>query len=278
MANEHGTDSLRLLFADVVIEDADCYRFLIEGAANIFGINRPRKIQQLCNKARALPPLNKIQWRKWALIELSREVRRVIPGLVWISEGRTPWDVFRDVRFIGNSRVDPCSKILKRDFLDRWMDANCDSESTIQYFGLDANEEHRFESLKRRRFGWTIKAPLIEKGIFKEFIEAELAKEGIKQSRSYDAGFAHDNCSNTCIKAGQAQWEKTLRLTPLTFNYAENEERRTMVHIGRDDIGVLRDRRGGETKRISLATFRERVHAGEKVDKFDWGGCGCAIE
>jgi 3'-phosphoadenosine 5'-phosphosulfate sulfotransferase (PAPS reductase)/FAD synthetase len=33
--------------------------------------------------------------------------------LITLSDGRTPFEVFKDEKFMGNSRVDPCSKILK---------------------------------------------------------------------------------------------------------------------------------------------------------------------
>lgn len=46
---------------------------------------------------------------------------------VRVEDGRTPWDVFFDERFLGNSRIDPCSKLLKRVLLDRWCNANCDA-------------------------------------------------------------------------------------------------------------------------------------------------------
>lgn len=276
VADEHGVQNLRLLFADVLIEADDCYRFLIEGAANVFEI-RDSRLSLLYAEALALPPLKETEARGVALARLRRFTRVVIPDLIWIAEGRTPWQVFRDVRFIGNSRVDPCSRILKRDFLDKWMEANCDPANTIQYFGLDATEPHRFDSLVARRTGWTIKAPLIEHGIFKESILTDLNAASIKQSRTYDNGFPHDNCSNTCIKAGQSQWAKTLRDSPLTYDYAEQEEQQTLVHIGRSDIGVIRDRTGGITKRRSLREFRERIEAGDPAPRFDWGGCGCGI-
>ena len=35
--------------------------------------------------------------------------------LVTLIEGRTPWEVFRDVKFLGNTRIDPCSRVLKRE-------------------------------------------------------------------------------------------------------------------------------------------------------------------
>ena len=38
-----------------------------------------------------------------------------------IAEGRDPWDVFEAEGVIGNSRIDPCSRILKREFLRPWI-------------------------------------------------------------------------------------------------------------------------------------------------------------
>ena len=286
VAEEQGTENLTLLFADVFMESPDTYRFLIESSAHVFNINRPRKIQQLCRKALALPPLKQMMWRKWALRELARETMRVIPGLIWIAEGRTPWEVFRDERFIGNTRVDLCSRILKREFLDAYMEANFNTSRTVRYFGLDANEEHRLIALRahigdlairQRRPFWHVRAPLIERGVFKEFIRGEAEKRGIKRSSSYDLNVGHDNCSNACVKAGQGSWRITLIQRPEVFAYAESEEQKCFDHIGRSDIGVLRDRTGGETRRISLAVFRGRVEQGMAVDRFDLGGCGCAV-
>lgn len=36
-----------------------------------------------------------------------------------VADGRTPWEVFRDNRFIANSRVDICSRVLKREVCDK---------------------------------------------------------------------------------------------------------------------------------------------------------------
>lgn len=38
-----------------------------------------------------------------------------------IADGRTVWEVFEDVKFIGNSRIDPCSKILKRELIKNYI-------------------------------------------------------------------------------------------------------------------------------------------------------------
>ena len=60
--------------------------------------------------------------------------------LVTVTEGRTPWDVFRDVRFLGNSRVDPCSRVLKREPLRKWLVENTDPSECTIYLGIGWDE------------------------------------------------------------------------------------------------------------------------------------------
>lgn len=301
-AEEYGVENLTLLFADVFIESADLYVFLVESAAHVFGLPKP---EDLLERARALPPLSEMPARKEALRALAADATARIPGLVWIAEGRTPWEVFRDVRLIGNSRVDPCSRVLKRDFLAEWVVENCDPAETVLHFGLDANEAHRLESVRERhnphwaflrllscllllgekplyfrptfRVVWRCEALLIDRGVFKEYLRDAAERAGLHRAESYRLGYYTNNCAGACVKAGHAQWELTLIKRPEVYAYAESEERKTKAVIGRDDIGVLKDRRGGVSKAMDLTTFRERVEAGMKVDRFDWGGCGCAV-
>jgi hypothetical protein len=45
------------------------------------------------------------------------------------------------------------------------------------------------------------------------------------------------------------------------------------------DFSVLTDRRGdGKKKPLTLRQLRERIEAGESFDRHDWGGCGCALD
>lgn len=37
------------------------------------------------------------------------------------NDGRTIWDVFRKHRFLGNTRVDLCSRVLKREPMLQWL-------------------------------------------------------------------------------------------------------------------------------------------------------------
>lgn len=61
--------------------------------------------------------------------------------LVRVADGRTPFEVFRDVRFLGNSRLAPCSHHLKQKPCRAWLEANCDPADTVVYVGVDWSEK-----------------------------------------------------------------------------------------------------------------------------------------
>lgn len=90
--------------------------------------------------------------------------------LVKVADGRDIWELFRAVRFLGNSQIAPCTTKLKRDVADRWLAENCDPASTVCYVGIDWTEAHRFDGtptrkgLKRAKLeaGWTFEAPMCE--------------------------------------------------------------------------------------------------------------------
>lgn len=195
--------------------------------------------------------------------------------LVMIRDGRTPWDVFRDERFLGNSRVDPCSKILKRQALDRWRSANLDPADTVLYVGIDWSEEHRFRRVRERLAPWRVEAPMCKPPyISKLDMLAALRSAGIEPPRLYGMGFSHNNCGGFCIKAGHAHFANLLRQMPERYAYHEQKEREIRVDLG--DVSILSDRTGGGPRRpLTLEAFRERIEAGGQFDLFDLGGCGC---
>lgn len=199
--------------------------------------------------------------------------------LTTIAEGRNPWHVFFDERFLGNSRVDPCSKILKRQMAEDWLTKHCDAADTLVYVGIDWSEEHRYTALKARHAanGWTYKAPLCDAPYLdKKDVAFWLALEGIKQPRLYEMGFAHNNCGGFCIKAGQGHFANLLRALPDVYAKHEGLEQGIRTYLGKD-VSIMTDRAGGKKKPLTLKDFRIRIEAGAQVDAFDIGGCGCFV-
>ena len=196
--------------------------------------------------------------------------------LVEISDGRDPWEVFFDSRFLGNSRVDPCSRILKREKAATWIKDNCDPETTTLYLGISWDEIHRCEAISRNWQPYRVEFPLCnEPYLTKHDIHDMAEAEGIDRQRLYRMGFPHANCGGFCIKAGQGHFKILLDTMPKRFAYHESREQELREHLGRDDIAILRDRAGGDTTPLTLREFRERIEAGGQCDLFDLGGCGC---
>lgn len=199
-------------------------------------------------------------------------------ALVVIMDGRTPWQVFEDERYIGNTRVDPCSHHLKRRLLDKWRDANCDPTNTIIYVGLGWYEPQRVERLKARVGQWRYEAPMAdEPHLSPDDVLAWLRAEGIEPPRLYAAGFTHNNCGGFCVKAGHAQFARLLKFNRPYYLENENHEQR-LRGLGINGT-VLRDRSGGALKQLSLRAFRLRLEGNpDDYDANDVGGCGCAID
>ena len=202
--------------------------------------------------------------------------------LVTIADGRTPWELFHDVGMIGNTRADPCSRILKRDLMRRWIDEHCDPADTIIYLGIDWTEMHRLERARPRWSPWQVEAPLCEPPyVSKDELIADLEARGIEPPRLYRLGFPHNNCGGFCVKAGIGQFALLLEKLPDRYREHEAEEQRFRQATGKD-VAILRDRTGGTTRPLTLAELRRRIEAGGRQlsidDLTDFGGCGCAID
>jgi len=199
---------------------------------------------------------------------------------VKIADGRTPWEVFKAERFIGNSLVDPCSKILKRNLMRKWLEDNCDPRDTTVYLGIDWTEIHRIERASERWSPWNVQAPLCEKPYYsKSELLAQLNEAGIEPPRLYSMGFPHNNCGGFCVKAGQAHFRRLLKEFPERYLEHERKEQELREFLNRD-VSIMKDRTGGKTKPLSMRQFRERllVSDGSDFDAFEWGGCGCAVD
>ncbi len=204
--------------------------------------------------------------------------------LIKIAEGRTPFEVFRDERFLGNSRIDPCSKILKRNLADKWLKDNCDPANTTVYVGIDWTEGHRFDDgegggLRPRKAakGWTFQAPMMEPPYMMKVDMLRAAKAcGLRPSTSYEEGFSHDNCGGVCCKAGQGQWALLLRVRPEAYMEAEANEEAMRMLLG--DVAMMTETVDGVKRPLTLREFRRRIEAGAQIDMFAIGGCGCFID
>lgn len=273
VVERHGTERLTLLFADTLIEDDDLYRFLLEATANIDRIPVPA---DLLARTAEIPSLEDGHRRRRHLLDLAADARAWCPALEWIAEGRDPHQVFADKRYLGNTRVDPCSAVLKRKFMRRWLEQNRDPADTIAVIGYDWSEVHRFERAVGHWAPWRVEAPLCEKPyLSKEEVLSWMRAEDLEPPQLYAEGFRHNNCGGFCVKGGQASFALLLRRHPDRYRYHEGREHELRERLGKD-VAILRDRRGSKVRPLTLRAFRRRLE--RNADSFrpgEWGACSC---
>lgn len=286
---------VRLVFVDTLYEDADAYRYLIEGAADILGAqveNVPQAADfpdYRCDDVDIATYAGNPAWRAF-LADLRAWAAIQIPGLIWLVEGRDPWEVFRDGRFMGNARVDSCSRGLKRRVMDKWRRENCNRETDSFAVGIGDHEAHRFEGGKGKGglrahmagSGWRYVAPLLgDPDYLPSLLYAPLEQIGPREPRLYGKGYRHNNCGGFCIKAGLAHWQNRFNVDRERFDYDAMMERKLREYVGTSKACFLRDRRGGTTKPLSLDDFGARLEAGNApAYGYEPGasGCGCMTD
>jgi hypothetical protein len=259
--DKFGKENVLILFADVLMEDADLYRFVDE-----------------C-----------VSFLDCEFVRVSLE--------------KTPWDLFKEIRFIGNTIVDRCSSDLKRDLLIGWIDEkygidlevplyNIDGTVRLNIYGevlthkvrslsdaevhlgIDFSEHHRLSRLQKYMYPKVYRSTLVEDGriVPKDFSE----QFGIRKPFLYTLGFAHNNCGGFCVKAGLGQFKKLYEELPERYTWHEQQEQETLA-LGAKPF--LRITRNGKKRYITMKEYKEEFLEQNKADefKYDLGGCGCAL-
>ena len=245
VANQYGTDNLFLLFTDV------------KGQATSPHIGEDEDTYRFLKEA----------------------VENIGGTYIYLNEGRDIWEVFKDKRFLGNSRLANCSHILKQAPARKWIDENCDPENTMIYVGIDWTEIHRLPAIVRNYKPFQIEAPLTEPPLAdKDMYIASAKAEGLNPPRLYSLGFSHNNCGGGCVRAGQGQFKKLLDVMPDRFAVWEEKEQEMREFLGRD-VSILSEMKDGVKKPLPLIELRKRVESSPvMIDELDIGGCGCFFE
>lgn len=199
--------------------------------------------------------------------------------LTVVTDGRTPAQANADRKWLGSARLAHCSEILKQKPCREWLKANTDPSDSTVYVGIDWTELHRLPAIEAAYQPWTAVAPLTEPPyIDKRGWMAMARRRGLELPRMYELGYPHNNCGGACVKAGQAQWLRTLKVFPDRFAAAEKEEQAFRAEHGKD-VAYLTEVVKGEKKPLPLVELRRRSEARDEsappLDFGDWGGCGC---
>lgn len=228
VAETYGTSNMTLLIADTKAEDPDLWRFA-DDTSRLLGV-----------------PLTKV------------------------ADGRNPWELFADKRFLGNSRISPCTKYLKQIPCRKWMKIHAPVRDSVVYIGIEKtkHDRRRAPAIARNWKPWRVQFPLcgrwmpeVSKEESKAWLMAEARWYGIEPPRLYALGYEHNNCGGLCVKAGQAQWKRTLAVLPERFAEAERHEAGLREQLG--DVTILRERHKGVAYSLPLSRLRRRQEAVE---------------
>jgi hypothetical protein len=271
-----------MLFADTLIEDGDTYRLLVQGSCDILGLPLSR-FHGLEGWWEELPSLDEMEQRKLWLKDFRDVAMQLLPGLHWLQDGRHPWEVFKDERFIGNTRAGICSRVLKQETCRKWLEQNCDPQDTTIHLGIHWSEMDRLTGTPKKKGArelwapWRCEAPLCEEpflpaeGMFEEMKEA-----GIKVPVLYEQGQAHSNCGAFCVEGGQKHFAKLLQLYPDRYLWHERQEEEMRLSLAKD-VSILRDRRDGRLKPLTMRRLRDRLEQGAAAACDDGNACGCFV-
>jgi hypothetical protein len=177
---------------------------------------------------------------------------------VVVADGRTPWQVFTDQRFLGNSLIAPCSLYLKQKPCRAWLTQHADPTDTILYVGIDWAEQGRIPGIEKGWAPWQVEFPMCDPPYLTKAQMLDWARaEGLRTPRLYDDGFTHNNCFGVCVRAGQRQWRHLLEVAPERYLAAEAEEKKLRAQLG--DVAILKERRRGVTYPLPLRELRRRA-------------------
>ena len=212
------------------------------------------------------------------LYRFTSDVVQAVDGeLIRLVDGRTPWDVFEDRKFIGNTRIAQCSSILKTDMVMEWLGANAEPDEPL-VLGMDWSEQDRIDRAQRVWAPRPVVSLLNQFKITRPTYAKWLADYGLRQPSLYDAGFPHNNCGGACVKQGLQGWATLLEKYPQRFAEAEDRMALAMERIGPTARPFLRLTRNKVTTYLTLKEFRDRYQSGDiKIDPYvdGHGGCGC---
>lgn len=198
--------------------------------------------------------------------------------IIHLIDGRTPWEVFVDKRWIGNSRTAHCSQILKTDRVKEWLSSNAEIDEPL-VLGMDWSEMDRIERAQRNWSPRPVVSLLNRFKIYRPDYQKWLDRYGVEGPRLYKFGYPHNNCGGMCVRAGQAQFATLLTTNPKRYAHHEKQMEETMRKIGPTAKPFLKRTVKGETEYLTMKDFRELHERGEiKVDPYDFGGCGCFVD
>ena len=179
-----------------------------------------------------------------------------------ICEGRTPFEVFADEHFLGNSRFAPCSRTLKIRPARKWVEEHFpDPSACVLYVGIDRSEQRRIPAIASGWAPYQVEFPLCW-GPYPTWAKQDMLSWarglGVEPPAMYGRGFDHNNCAGRCVRGGIKHWTRLLEQFPERYRESEELENRLRHQWGKD-VSILRETRKGIVRNLTLTQLRERI-------------------
>ncbi|MBK3745686.1 phosphoadenosine phosphosulfate reductase family protein [Paraburkholderia aspalathi] len=195
--------------------------------------------------------------------------------LIKLQDGRDPWQVFLKEKYMGNSRIAPCTVELKGKTFAKWLSKSYAPDECVIHFGFDWTEAHRLSKAQQNWAPYTCVSLLNGPPyLSREQVFQIVDDYDIELPRLYDLGFSHNNCGGFCVRAGQAHYRNLLEKLPEVYTRHENSQERLFEQVpnARPFLRIIRNK---QAYYLSLRQFREHLERGGEFDPSEHGGCGC---
>ena len=194
--------------------------------------------------------------------------------IIRLNNGLNIWQAQHIAFYQANSRIDPCSRILKRQQFKKWMRKKYKPEQATLVLGIDNTEKHRTASFKKNHSPFDVIFPLMDNDSIRDDIEIILDEIGIAAPRLYEKNFKHNNCGGFCVKSGQKQAAQLLKHFPDNYAWHEEKQEALFTLMGQKKPTIRRTIKGVQ-EYLSLKEFREGMESGAQPDLYDEGNCAC---
>ena len=193
---------------------------------------------------------------------IDETVKEMGAEYVRIADGRTPFEVYRDVRFLGNSRLAPCSHKLKQEVSRKWIEEKFKPEECTLYLGIDWTEQHRTKAPVKNWAPYKVEFPMCkEPYLSKDEMLKELKKLGIEIPKLYKLGFSHNNCfhgtERYITSEGLKTFKETVGKKVKVLGKGANWQDATIEHFGKQEIYEIKIQKGNR-QRIIRTTKEHR--------------------
>jgi 3'-phosphoadenosine 5'-phosphosulfate sulfotransferase (PAPS reductase)/FAD synthetase len=197
------------------------------------------------------------------------------------TEGRTPLQVAEDRKIIPNSRIAPCSLVLKQQPFKRFLTKH--KKPMTVHLGLDWTEAQRMARPKETYEeieGVHVDYPLTWKPLPNLRYNDTIREWGIEVPRLYLMGFPHNNCGGRCVRQGVKEWKRLKEHFPQRFDdVAEWEQAQRAKGGPRGEWSIAKHTVDGEVKSLTLIDLKRLDEDSPQLGMFeaqDSFGCFCA--